>query len=50
MPIRHHVAIVETQHAVSLGVQICVASCVTLFMAVFEMLATIDLDNQHRGV
>jgi hypothetical protein len=50
MPVRHDVAIVETEHAKSLGVQICVADCVTPFVGVFEMLATIDLDNQHCGV
>jgi hypothetical protein len=50
MPVRHDLAIVEAEHAKSLGVQIGVTNCVTLFMGVLEMLATIDLDNQHCGV
>src|SRR5450432_528086 len=47
MPVCHDVAIVETEHPESTGVQICIADSVTLFMGVLEMLATIDLDDQH---
>src|ERR1700686_3564432 len=48
MPVCNNCTIVKTEHAESLGIQICIARRVTQFMGAFEMLATIDLDNQHR--